>query len=79
MRTKSRQMREDFSEDSRIPCSMFTDQENKDGKWVNTDNYKAADAFAADDWDFVTVQQVSGYSGVSSSYGNLDALMKLQK
>ncbi|MBR3779084.1 MAG: DUF4886 domain-containing protein [Clostridia bacterium] len=54
-------------------------QENTSGKWVNTDNYKAADAFAADDWDFVTVQQVSGYSGVSSSYGNLDALMKLIK
>ena len=54
-------------------------QENKDGKWVNTENYKAGDAFALTDWDFVTVQQVSGYSGIPSSYGNLDALMKLIK
>lgn len=54
-------------------------QENVNGKWVNTENYKAADAFALTDWDFVTVQQVSGYSGIPSSYGNLDALMDLIK
>ena len=54
-------------------------QENVDGKWVITENYKAGDAFALDDWDVVTVQQVSGYSGIPSSYGNLDGLMDLIK
>ena len=54
-------------------------QENKNGNWTYTENYKAADAFKLTDWDIVTVQQVSGNSGIPSSYGNLDALMDLIK
>ena len=51
--------------------------ETTNGDWTSTQDYKASAAFAADDWDIVTVQQVSGYSGMPSSYGNLDALMDL--
>ena len=52
-------------------------QENKDGSWTYTDNYRAADAFALADWDIVTVQQVSGHSGRGTTYNNLDALVDL--
>ena len=52
-------------------------QENKNGSWTYTENYKAADAFALTDWDIVTVQQVSGSSGMPDTYGNLDALVDL--
>lgn len=53
--------------------------ENTNGKWSNTQNYQASTAFALRAWDYVVVQQVSGYSGMPSSYGNLDALMDLIK
>ena len=53
--------------------------ENTNGKWVNTKEYKPSTAFALRTWDYVIVQQVSGYSGIPSSYGNLDALMDLIK
>lgn len=53
--------------------------ENVSGKWTNTQNYKASDAFKLTDWDFVTIQQVSGQSGRPSSYGNLDAVIDLIK
>ena len=53
--------------------------ENTNGKWNNTKNYQPSAAFALRTWDYVIVQQVSGYSGIPSSYGNLDALMDLIK
>ena len=53
--------------------------ENTNGKWVNTKSYQPSTAFALRTWDYVIVQQVSGYSGIPSSYGNLDALMDLIK
>ena len=51
--------------------------ENLDGKWTNTKNYKASDAFALTDWDYVVIQQVSGQSGRPDTYGKLDAVIDL--
>ena len=51
--------------------------ENKDGKWVTTAQYKASAAFAAADWDVVTVQQVSSDSGRPNTYAKLDDLLAL--
>ena len=53
--------------------------ENTTGKWVNTKNYKASDAFKLTNWDYVTIQQVSGQSGRPDTYGNLDAVIDLIK
>ena len=53
--------------------------ENTTGKWVNTKNYKASDAFKLTNWDYVTIQQVSGQSGRPDTYGNLDAVVDIIK
>ena len=61
----------------RRDSASYQYQENVNGTWTYTDNYKASDAFALTDWDIVTVQQVSGQSGRGISYANLDPLMEL--
>lgn len=53
--------------------------ENTDGKWTNTQKYKASTAFALTDWDYVIIQQVSGQSGRPETYGKLDAVINLIK
>ena len=53
--------------------------ENVSGKWTNTPNYKASTAFALTNWDYVTIQQVSGQSGRPETYGKLDAVINLIK
>ena len=61
----------------RLDRAKYQYQENKNGTWTYTEDYKASTAFALTDWDYVTVQQVSSDSGRPISYGNLDALMDL--
>ena len=41
---------------------------NSTGTWKSTDGYNALVALSSTDWDYVTVQQVSGLSGVADSY-----------
>lgn len=48
---------------------------NSAGKWVLESNYKISDALAVQNWDFVTLQQVSGLSGIEESYSKLDYLI----
>ena len=64
-------------ENVKFDRAKYQYQENKDGTWTYTEEYKASTAFALTDWDYVTVQQVSSDSGRPISYGNLDALMDL--
>lgn len=49
------------------------------GSWVRTANTNLKDALGEDTWDIVSVQQVSGYSGRSDSYGNLQNLINKAK
>lgn len=44
--------------------------------WSRLDGVSLKDRIEAVDWDYISFQQVSGYSGVSSSYTYLDALME---
>lgn len=46
----------------------YTYRTNDSGVWVSKDNTAASVALEPDDWDYITLQQVSGYSGVSDSY-----------
>ena len=46
-----------------------------DGVMVVTTKYKLSDAIKDESWDYVTVQQVSGLSGILSSYDNLPFLV----
>ena len=47
---------------------------NANGTWSTTPNYKMGDAIAAQDWDFVSLQQASGSSGQERTFGRLQEL-----
>lgn len=47
-----------------------------DGTRVVRDSTRVSYAIADEPWDFVSVQQVSGFSGIPSSYGNLESLVQ---
>lgn len=42
---------------------------NTDGYWQTLKEYRMSDALMEEDWDYITLQQNSGSSGISSSYG----------
>ena len=41
---------------------------NKDGKWTSRKNTTIVEGLKYADWDCITVQQASGYSGIENSY-----------
>ena len=45
-----------------------------DGKTTQTDGYRLSQAIADEKWDYVSVQQASGYSGLYDSYARLGEL-----
>ena len=48
---------------------------NTDGSWQLNKEYRISQALVEEEWDYITFQQVSGYSGISSSYDTLAELM----
>ena len=50
---------------------------NTNGTWASSSGKKIAATVQSDDWDFISVQQVSGYSGIADSYSDLDALLDI--
>ena len=48
--------------------SAYTYRENRNGSWVNRDNYKASVALEKEKWDFISLQQASNYSGLTNYY-----------
>ena len=50
-------------------------RQNKDGEWKTTANYKMSNAITSKDWDFISLQQASGSSGISSTYAELDYMI----
>lgn len=47
--------------------------------WKTTSNYKMSDAIRSEDWDFISLQQASGSSGVPGTYSNLEYMIKYVK
>ena len=45
------------------------------GKWVVNQGYDALTALQEENWDVITVQQVSGSSGMPDTYGNLQNIV----
>ena len=41
---------------------------NNSGYWTSTNGYSALDALSSRNWDYITLQQVSGLSGMPDSY-----------
>ncbi len=48
---------------------------NTNGTWVTTKDYKMVDAVKDENWDFISFQQGSTYSGQADTYDKLDDLM----
>ena len=58
--------------------AAYTYYKNTSGSWSNTTSSVSA-ALAEQDWDIVTIQQVSQSSGNPSTYGNLDNILSYIK
>ncbi len=48
---------------------------DNNGKWVKTEGYDALTALQEETWDVITVQQVSGNSGMPGTFGNLQNIV----
>lgn len=48
---------------------------NSAGSWSTTQNCKMSTAIQSENWDYISLQQASGSSGVESTYGNLPSLI----
>ena len=44
---------------------------NSADAWVNTPSYRMKDAITSENWDFISLQQASGSSGIANTYANL--------
>lgn len=55
--------------------AAYTYYVNTDGDWVSYANHSLNKAVASEDWDVITFQQASGYSGVADSYEVLPELL----
>ncbi len=50
---------------------------NTTGTWTAKGNQSIQYAVQSDDWDFITFQQVSGYSGVADTYDDLVEIIRI--
>lgn len=48
---------------------------NQRGSWSTTPSYKMSDAIRSEDWDYISLQQASGSSGMDRTYGQLAYLI----
>lgn len=48
---------------------------NSRGSWSTVNNYKLSDAIRSENWDYISLQQASGSSGVARSYSQLEYLI----
>ena len=55
----------------------YTYRTNTDGTWSSRGGVSIQTAVASENWDFITFQQVSGYSGVADSYDDLNELISI--
>lgn len=52
---------------------------NADGNWKIAHGTRMQEGLAAENWDFILLQQASHYSGIPDSYGKLDDLIEYVK
>lgn len=63
-------------ENIRLNQAAYQYQKNDDdGQWVYTESTTPLTALQDENWDVITIQQVSSDSGVAGSYGNLDEIV----
>lgn len=59
--------------------AAYTYYYNGNGTWTYHPDYKMSTALKSQDWDYITIQQASSYSGLPDSYSSLDPLMDIVK
>jgi hypothetical protein len=52
---------------------------NTSGKWSTRGGVSIKAAVLSENWDFITFQQVSGYSGIADSFDDLEELIEIVK
>ena len=52
---------------------------NSNGTWTTTPNFRMGDAIESENWDFISLQQASGSSGITTTYSQLNDLIKYVK
>lgn len=57
----------------------YSYRKNVDGEWVKILEYKSIDALQSEQWDFISMQQASRYSGLLDSYEKLPKLIKFAR
>ena len=57
--------------------SAYDYKTNTNGSWTAKGNKSIRYAVESDDWDFITFQQASGYSGIASTYDDLVELISI--
>lgn len=63
------------AQNARNNAPAYTYYTNDNGVWVTNNDYKMLDAITSQNWDFISLQQASVYSGKPESYGELDYLI----
>ncbi len=48
---------------------------NFNGTWQTQSNYKMSDAISSENWDFISIQQASGSSGIEDTYSELGYML----
>lgn len=61
---------------ARDNAAAYEYRTNTDGTWHTVSGYRMGDAIDAQNWDFISLQQASGSSGVASSYARLNELVE---
>ncbi len=64
---------------AQIDAATYEYYTNTDGKWNAVGNYKMGDAIKAENWDYISMQQVSGQSGQPEAYELLPKLVEYVK
>ena len=49
---------------------------NTDDAWSTTPNYKMSTAITSENWDFISLQQASGSSGIADTYSQLEYMIE---
>ena len=57
-------------------AAVYAYAKNTSGKWETTKNATALDGLQDEDWDIITIQQVSDQSGDPSAFGNLAGILQ---
>ena len=58
-------------------AATYTYRTNSNGTWNDITNYKLSDAIKSENWDYITFQQSSGDSGITSTYNFLGELIEI--